>query len=87
MVNAQAVYQAFCDEFENLRMGGFEHLRTLDLEAAQFVDVEEASPVDVVPGRAPAGQAVVLMFEQTVQLLEAFRLTGVELRQPGFDGV
>lgn len=87
VVDAQPVDQAFADQLEYLRVGFFEHHRALDAQAAQFVDVEEASPVDVVAGGTPAGEAVVLAFEQAVQAPEAFLGGGVVMPERGFEAL
>ena len=71
MVDAQAVDQAIADQLENLGVGFLEHHRTFDAQAAQLIDVEEAPPVDVVTRGPPAGQTIVLAFQQAVQAAEA----------------
>ncbi len=66
-------------------MGGFEYLRALDLETAKFVDVEEAPPIDVIACGTPAGQSVILAFQQFMQPFETFRVARIKLRQATFD--
>ncbi|MNE42836.1 hypothetical protein D3C80_1369850 [compost metagenome] len=87
MVDAQAVDQAAADQLEEHVVGGLEHLAAFDPQTAQFVDVEKTPPVDVVGRGAPAGQAVRLAFQQTVQALETLGAAAVEGRQQMIDGV
>ena len=69
VIDAQTVDQAALDQFENHGMCLFEHLAMLDAQCAELVDIEKAPPVDVVRRGTPAGDAVMLTFEQCVQTL------------------
>ncbi len=77
MVDPQAVHQAVADQLKDFLVSGLEHRRALHAQAGQFVDIEEAPPIDVIACGAPAGETIVLMFQQVVQALKAFGVTGV----------
>ncbi len=84
VVDAQTIDQAIADELEDPFMGLFEYHGSLDPQAAELIDIEEASPVDVVGRGAPAGQAIVLAFEQGMQAPEALCRGAVVMLQRGF---
>ena len=69
VIDAQAVDQAALDQLEDLGVRLFEYLSMLDAQRTQFVDIEKPSPVYVVRCGTPAGDAVMLTFEQCMQPL------------------
>ena len=69
VVQAHAIDQALGVEAQDGVVAGLEDAGEFGAEAGQRVDVEEAAPVDFVGGRAPPGEAEILLVEQAVQAL------------------
>ena len=70
MIDAQAGDLAAANQLERLAAAVFEHFGQLDAQAHQFVDIEEAAVIDLLVTDFPVGQAVSLLREQTIQIVE-----------------
>ena len=89
MIDAQAVDESAPDQLQNHFMGRLEHRAILHADRGQLVDVEKSAIVDLVGRDLPEAQPIGLVGEQTLQPIEAARLTldAVEILQRVLDRI
>ena len=81
MVHPEAGDLAFADETEDQLVTRREDLGALHADGGQIVDVEEAPVVDLVASYPPVGQPVGLLGEESVEVVEAGRLSRHSIEQ------
>ena len=70
MVHSNPGYQAFLDEFKWNAVNGSEHIGVFHPDGGQVVDVEKTAVVDFVGRDPPKTQAIGLIVEQALQIVE-----------------
>src|SRR5258708_31964413 len=73
MVNAQAVYLAFCNQFKNQTVGSLEDVLIFHADSREVVGIEKAAVIDVLRSDPPVGQAIGLRFYEFVKFIEGGR--------------
>ena len=69
MVDSQAINPSFGIKPKDSRVNGLEHLVILDADRRQVIDLEKTPPVDSVIARTPPCEAIMLRFQQAMELL------------------